>query len=77
MNHTVFINTPSRVSDAAFLHDIAILTHCNSDLEDFYPARARARALRALGLLLADGVPIVGLVKTFWRETGRTGRKLA
>ena len=34
-----------------------------------------ARALRALGLLLADGVPIVGLVKTFWRETGRTGRK--
>ena len=31
--------------------------------------------LRALGLLLADGVPIVGLVKTFWRETGRTGRK--
>ena len=41
-----------------------------------YPAR-RARALRALGLLLADGVPIVGLVKTFWRETGRTGRKRA
>ena len=41
-------------------------------------ARAlRARALRALGLLLADGVPIVGLVKTFWRETGRTGRKRA
>ena len=27
----------------------------------FYPARA----LRVLGLLLADGVPIVGLVKTF------------
>ena len=41
----------------------------NSD----YPARA----LRALGLLLADGVPLVGLVKTFWRETGRTGRKQA
>ena len=30
-------------------------------------------APRALGLLLADGVPIVGLVETFWRETGRTG----
>ena len=40
-----------------------------------YPARALR--LRALGLLLADGVPIVGLVKTFWRETGRTGRKRA
>ena len=36
-----------------------------------------ARALRALGLLLADGAPTVGLVKTFWRETGRTGRKRA
>ena len=36
-----------------------------------YPARARrARALRALGLLLADGVPTVGLGKTF----GRVGR---
>ena len=41
--------------------------------EDDYPARARsawarrARALRALGLLLADGAPTVGLGKTFWR----------
>ena len=26
-----------------------------------------ARALRALGLLLADGAPTVGLGKTFWR----------
>ena len=35
-----------------------------------YPARARARracALRALGLLLADGVLTVGWGKTFWR----------
>ena len=31
-------------------------------------ARARrACALRALGLLLADGAPTVGLGKTFWR----------
>ena len=37
-----------------------------------YPARAgrRACALRALGLLLADGVPTVGGGKTFWRVTG-------
>ena len=34
-----------------------------------YPAR-RACALRALGLLLADGAPTVGLGKTF----GRVGR---
>ena len=34
-----------------------------------YPARTRARrahALRALGLLLADGAPTVGGGKTFW-----------
>ena len=35
----------------------------NGILDDFYPARA----LRALGLLLADGAPTVGLGKTFWR----------
>ena len=41
----------------------------------FYPARvrsARARracALRALGLLLADGAPTVGRGKTFWWST--------
>ena len=36
----------------------------------FYPARARAWracALRALGLLLADGAPAVGRGKTFWQ----------
>ena len=39
----------------------------------YYPARARsararrACALRALGLLLADGAPTVGWGKTFWR----------
>ena len=39
----------------------------------YYPARARARracALRALGLLLADGAPTVGWGKTF-RRVGR------
>ena len=40
------------------------ITHIN------YQARARARracALRALGLLLADGAPTVGRGKTFWQ----------
>ena len=37
----------------------------------------RACALRTLGLLLADGVPTVGLGKTFWRKTGKTGQKRA
>ena len=35
-----------------------------------YPARAqalRARALTALGLLLADGAPTVGRGRTFWQ----------
>ena len=34
----------------------------------------RARALKALGLLLADRVPTVGLSKTCWRKTGHTGK---
>ena len=50
---------------------------------DFYPAlthsvQARgARALRALGLLLADGVPTLGSGKNFWCETGDTGTRTA
>ena len=48
-----------------------------------YPARAqsararRACALRALGLLLADGVPTVGWGKTFWRVGRVPTRKRA
>ena len=34
----------------------------------------RARALKALGLLLADRIPTVGLSKTCWRKTGQTGK---
>ena len=49
----------------------------DAGVQDQMLSSPRARVLRALGLLLADGVPIVGLVKTFWRETGRTGRKRA
>ena len=50
---------------------ICIVFHL--DMKLHYPARARsararrACALRALGLLLADGAPTVGLGKTFWR----------
>ena len=36
-----------------------------SDQGEDYPAR-KARALRALGLLLADGALTVGWEKTFW-----------
>ena len=31
-----------------------------------YVSQSPARALRALGLLLVDGVPTVGWGKTFW-----------
>ena len=41
-----------------------------------YPAR-RACALRALGLLLADGVLTVGWGKTFWRVGRVPTRKRA
>ena len=44
--------------------------------QNIHPARARAVA-HALVLLLADGVPIVGLGKTFWHEPDRTGQKRA
>ena len=46
---------------------------CRNICQNYCPARARsvrarrACALRALGLLLADGAPTVGLGKTFWR----------
>ena len=50
-----------------------MITFDSSYDDDDYPAHA----LRALGLLLADSVPIVGLVETFWRETGRAGQKQA
>ena len=49
------------------------LTETIGEKACIYPARARsararrACALRALGLLLADGAPTVGLGKTFWR----------
>ena len=39
-------------------------------MEKIIQAAVRARALRTLGLLLADGVSILGLGKTFWHETG-------
>ena len=46
-----------------------VLTHgCVDKISRFFQARARARkacALRALGLLLADGTPTVGGGKTF------------
>ena len=51
--------------------DITKMTHLL--VLSLYPARARsararrASALRALGLLLADGAPTVGWGKTFWR----------
>ena len=49
--------------DVKFLqvYFVAQLLATNTELSDDYPARA----LRALGLLLADGTPTVGGGKTF------------
>ena len=55
------------------LYFVIWVTHWHVIMVDHYPARARsvraqrACALRALGLLLADGAPTVGRGKTFWR----------
>ena len=47
---------------------VVIIGDHNNDLARARSARARrACALRALGLLLADGVLTVGWGKTFWR----------
>ena len=54
-----------------------ILEHKKIQFGLEYSSPSAKRALRALGLLLADGVCTVRLGKTFWRKTGQTERKRA